>query len=122
MFFQIHEWRFWKMATSDGFVDKVRRELSAEEMAGLRAYSASTDAGSVVFVPIIKKFGQEIRWSARVHVKGASGPLPLSRASLRAINAPESWADKSRTFLEALEREHPSLEPGFPERRGLSAG
>ena len=110
------------MTSDNGFADRVRRELSAEEMAGLRAYSASTDAGSVVFVPIIKKFGAEIRWSARVHIKGASGPLPLSRASLRAINAPESWTERSKVFLEALEREHPSLGPGFPERRSLGEG
>ena len=45
------------------FMEKVRKELSAQELAGLRAYSASTDQGSVVFMPIIKKFGQEVRWS-----------------------------------------------------------
>ena len=89
------------MAAGD-FLEKVQRELSAKELEGLRAYSASTDQGSVTFFPIIKRMGQEIRWTGRVHIKGASGPLPVSKASLKAIGAPPDWADKAKTFLKRI--------------------
>ena len=101
------------------FVERARRELSAEELSGLRAYQASTENGSVLFMPVIKRMGQDIRWTARVHLKGAAGPVPLNRASLRAIGAPDSWADKSRAFVETLEREYPAIPAAFPEQKAL---
>ena len=104
------------------FLEKTRRELSAEELAGLRAYSASADRGSIVFLPVITKMGANIRWSARVHLKGAAGPVPLSRASLKAIGAPENWVERSRVFLQELEREYPSLPATFPDRQALPEG
>jgi hypothetical protein len=105
----------------DNFIERGRRELSAEELGGLRAYQASTDRGSVVFMPIIRK-GQQVQWTARTYIKGAMGPVSVSRASLRAIGAPEDWADKSRSFLDALQREYPALPQAFPERRALPEG
>ena len=102
--------------SESGFLEKVQRELSAKELEGLRAYSASTDQGSVTFFPIIRKMGQEIRWTGRVHIKGAAGPLPVSKASLKAIGAPPDWADKSRVFLEALQADYPALGAGSSQR------
>ena len=107
---------------TDQFLEKVRRELSAEELGGLRAYHAGADQGSVLFMPIVRKFGQEIRWTARVHLKGAMGPLPVSKASLKAIGAPDDWAGKSRAFLDALQSEYPALPQTFPERQALPEG
>ena len=107
--------------TMDNFIETARRELSAEELAGLRAYQANTDRGSVVFMPIIRK-GQRVQWTARTYIRGAMGPVSVSRASLKAIGAPEDWTDKSRAFLDALQREYPALPQSFPERRALSGG
>ena len=106
----------------DGFVERARRELSAEELSGLRVYHAQTERGSVVFMPIIRKMGQQVQWTARVYIKGTSGPLPASRASLRAIAAPDSWGEKTKSFLEALQQEFPALPQSFPEQRALGTG
>ena len=38
-----------------------------------------------------------------IHLKGAMGPVPISKASLKAIGAPDDWADNSSSFLEALQ-------------------
>ena len=105
----------------DNFIERARQELSAEELGGLRAYQANTERGSVVFMPIIRK-GQQVQWTARTYIRGAMGPVPVSRASLKAINAPDDWVDKSRAFLDALQREHPALPQMFPERRSLGMG
>ena len=108
--------------TQPDFLENVRRELSAEELSGLRVYQANTDRGSVLFMPIIRGFGRQVQWTSRVHIKGAIGPLPATRASLKAIGAPDDWADKSRTFLDALQREYPAVPQAFPDRRSLTAG
>ena len=94
----------------------------AEEVAGLKTYSAQTDGGRLLFMPIIRKMGQEIQWVSRVQVKGAMGPLPTSKASLKAIGASDDWADKSRGFLDALKKEYPAFPNSFPDRKGLSSG
>ena len=112
-----------KMPEMSDFLDRARRELSAEEVSGLKTYSAQVDGGRLLFMPVIRKMGQAIQWVSRVQVKGAMGPLPTSRASLKAIGAPEEWADKSRAFLDALQKEYPALPTAFSsERRGLGEG
>ena len=85
-------------------------------------YQANTDRGSVTFMPIIRGMGSQVQWTARVHIKGASGPVPLSRASLRAIGAPYDWTEKSRSFGEAHQREYPALPQTFREREALPSG
>ena len=107
---------------ANDFVERARRELSAEELSGLRVYSATTEGGRVIFMPIIRGFGRQVHWQARAHIKGASGPLPVTNATLKAIGAPEDWGPKSKAFLEALRSEYPSLGPGFPERKALGEG
>lgn len=102
------------------FLKKVQEELSSEEIEGLRAYQATADRGSLVIMPIIKGMGREVNWRAFVYVKGAAGPIPNSKASLRAIGAPDDWADKSKAFVDTLQREYPALSPGFPEQRPTS--
>ena len=59
---------------------------------------------------------------ARTYIKGAMGPVRVSRASLHAIGAPEDWSAKSKEFLAALQSRYPALSPGFPDRRELPAG
>ena len=108
--------------TQPDFLENLRRELSAEELSGLRVYQANTDRGSVLFMPIIRGFGQQVQWTSRVHIKVVMGPLPATRASLKAIGAPNDWADKGRMFLEALQSQFPALPQAFPDRRSLTAG
>ena len=109
------------MAKSD-FLERVKKELTAKELSGLRAYHATTENGSIVFMPVIKRFGEEIKWTARVHLKGAMGPVPVSKASLKAIGAPADWAPKASQFLAALQDEYPALSPGLPEQEALPSG
>jgi hypothetical protein len=104
------------------FLETAKRELSAEELGGLRAYQASTDRGSVIFMPVIRKMGQEIQWTARTYMKGAMGPLPVTKASLKAIGAPPDWNEKAKTFLAALQEEHPALTGVLGERPALGDG
>ena len=108
--------------TTDGFVERAQRELSAEALSGLRVYHAEAEHGTVVFMPIIKRMGAQVQWTARTYIKGTSGPLPASRASLKAIGAPDDWVEKSRAFLEALQQQFPALPQSFPERRALGTG
>ncbi len=110
------------MTQQPDFLERVKRELSAEEVAGLKTYSAQTERGTLLFIPIIRKFGGQIQWVSRIQVKGAIGPLPTNRAALQAIGAPDDWADKARTFLDALQREYPALPQAFPERPALGTG
>jgi hypothetical protein len=110
------------MAEQQDFINRAKRELSAQELEGLRAYQASTSRGSVVFMPVIKKMGQEIQWTARTYVKGAMGPLPVNKASLKAIGAPNDWSDKAKTFLAALQEEHPALTGVLGDRPTLGDG
>ena len=110
------------MAERPDFLERVKRELSVEEIGGLKTYGAQTEGGRRLFMPIIRKMGAEVQWVSRVQVKGAMGPLPTTRASLQAIGAPEDWASKSKTFLEALQREYPALPQGAGESRSLGMG
>jgi len=102
------------------FLEKARRELTAKELGGLRVYEAQTDKGSVLFMPIIRK-GHQVQWTSRLHIKGAMGPIPVSKASLRAIGAPDDWTDKTRTFLDALQSEYSAL-PGGSDSAQLPPG
>ena len=107
------------MPEQPDFLERVKRELSAEELAGLKTYSAQTERGRLLFLPIIRKMGGEVQWVSRVQVKGAVGPLPATRATLQAIVAPPDWPDKARNFLDALQLEYPALPQPVPERPAL---
>lgn len=100
---------------SPDFEQRARRILTTEEINGLRTYRATTPNGNVVFIPRIKRYGQEVVWEARAHMKGAMGPVHATKAALQAIGAPEDWAEKVPTFLKTLQGEYPSLPSMFPE-------
>ena len=110
------------MPQTPDFLERVKRELSAEEVAGLKTYSAQTESGRLLFMPIIRKMGGEVQWVSRVQIKGAMGPLPTTRSSLKAIGAPEDWFDKSKSFQDALQREYPALPTAGGERKALEVG
>ena len=102
---------------STDFERQAKRNLTTEEITGLRAYKATTPNGNVVFIPRIKRYGQEIVWEARAHVKGAMGPVHATKAALQAIGAPEDFAEKVPAFLKTLQAQYPSLPAMFPETK-----
>ena len=102
----------------DEFFKKTRRDLSPEELANIRLYQASAGDGKVVFQPVIRGLGDEVDYQARVYIRGASGPVRLTRQALRRIGAPSEWFEKSQTFLKALQSHHPQL-PGEQARPAL---
>ena len=102
---------------SESFDQRAKHALSAEEVSSLRAYRASATNGSVLFLPRVKRYGEEVVWEARAHVKGAMGPVNATQSALRAIGAPEDWAEKVPAFLKTLQDEFPALPALFPEKR-----
>lgn len=101
---------------SDDFRNQALRELTTEELSGIRAYRASAASGNVLFIPRVKRYGQEVVWEARAHIKGAMGPVHATKAAMQAIGAPEDWADKVPEFLKTLQGQYPTLPAMFPER------
>lgn len=101
---------------TEDFTRRVQRELSSEELARIRIYKASTDEGNIVFQPRILGFGDEIQWEARVHIRGAMGPVRLTQESVDRISAPSDWYEKANRFLRTLQAQHPSLPSAIPEQ------
>ena len=101
---------------SKEFDQRVKRTLTPQEISGLRAYRASAPGGNVLFIPRVKRYGQEVVWEARAHIKGAMGPVHATTAALQAIGAPEDWAEKVPTFLTSLQEQYPTLPALFPEK------
>ena len=101
------------------FSNRAQRDLSPEELANLRLYQASTSEGRILFMPVVRRFGEQIEYQARVHVKGAAGPLALTRQTLKRIGAPPDWYDKAQKFLKTLETQNPQL-PGEQVRPALT--
>ena len=110
------------MQQQPDFLERAKRELAAGELAGLRTYSADAERGRLLFMPIIRRMGAQVQWVSRIQIKGAIGPLPTSRASLKAIGAPDDWFDKAKNFQNALQQEFPALPEAGHERRALGEG
>ena len=91
------------------FNRKSQRDLSPEELANLRLFQASTAQGRGLFMPVIRRLGEEVEYQARVHIKGVAGPVRLTRQALKRIAAPADWFEKSQTFLKSLQSQHPQL-------------
>lgn len=102
----------------DQFNDRIKKELTAEELAKARPYAAKAPDGTISIRPIISGHGREVRYEANVYIRGVSGPVRLTRASLDRIGAPEDWFDKAQALLEALQGEFPQLPGGIPEKPG----
>lgn len=93
---------------------KNQKELSTEELIGLRTHRVETENGSVIFTPTVRG-GSQVKWNARTYIKGVIGPVPLSPGSLEAIGAPEDLFDKSEAFLSALQDQYPAFpKPQLP--------
>ena len=84
----------------------ILREVPLEE---LRTYSASAPNGKLVFIPRVRQYGAEVVWEARIHIKGAMGPVRLTKESVSAIGAPGEWYGKGKQFREFLQNKFPVL-------------
>lgn len=89
-------------------------ELSLEELRMLKAFRAETERGSLVFLPRVKKYGSTITWEARIYLKGAMGPLRLTKEGIEAIDAPADWYEKGKLFQRSLQEKFPVL-PSNPK-------
>lgn len=93
------------------FLEKARRQLSAEELSQLKLYqvSAPTGRAKIVFIPIVRKWGDEIFYQARVYYAGVAGCLRLGKETLQAGEFPEEYLEKSRAFIQALNEAYSPL-------------
>ncbi|MBA7552589.1 hypothetical protein ES705_45158 [subsurface metagenome] len=92
---------------------------SVEQLRNLRDLEAHFPDGKVVLFPIVKEWGQAIKWDARVYGHYA-GVLPVSKESVMAIGASEAEADdmvvKADRALVALRGLYPALIPELERR------
>lgn len=90
-----------------------------EALRNLRDLEAHFPDGKVVLFPIVKEWGQAIKWDARVYGHYA-GVLPVSKESVMAIGASEAEADdmvvKAERALVALRKMYPALLPELERR------
>lgn len=90
-----------------------------EQLRNLRDLEAHFPDGKIVLFPIVKEWGQSIKWDARVYGHYA-GVLPVTKEAVLAIGASASEADdmvaKTERALVALRRLYPALLPELERR------
>ncbi len=96
--------------------NKVR--WSVEQLRALRDLQAHTDQGHVCILPIAKEFGDAIVWQPRIYKKGLAGVLPVTLASLEAIDCPDpaGWLEQTDRAVALLSQMYPALTVGISER------
>jgi hypothetical protein len=84
--------------------EAVEAEPLKEEPVGLRMYEvvSPTTGAKLLFMPVIRKGGNYVYWTARVHFKGAIGYVRLGANSLEAAGFPADYLEKSKIFLQQL--------------------
>ncbi|GAI99446.1 unnamed protein product, partial [marine sediment metagenome] len=89
-------------------------------LKGLRDMEAPFPEGHICLLPIIQDFGRNIKWDARVYVKGAAGVLPVAKEVLISIGCPEAeaevWVGRTERALTALRQMYPALLPELEAR------
>ncbi len=97
-----------------------RNRWSVEQLRNLRDLEAHFPEGHVTLFPIIMDWGRNIKWDARVYVKGAAGVLPVDKVSLLSIGASEDeadeWVARTGRALAALRGLYPALIPELEAR------
>lgn len=115
-----------KVVVPTEFRERIRRELSAEDVAELKCYTATSPLGhKLVFLPLIKKWGAEVVYQPRLHLKGVSGPLRVSKEAVIGAGFDESVADKARIFCQELNAYYSPLlkaAEGFEQAKQLAEG
>ncbi|GAI64789.1 unnamed protein product [marine sediment metagenome] len=93
---------------------------SVEQLRNLRDLEAAFPEGHITLFPIIQDWGRNIKWDARVYVKGAAGVLPVDKESLLSIGASEveadEWVERTGKALVALRRLYPAMIPQLEAR------
>lgn len=107
---------------NNDFLNRVQRELSAQEIEGLKTYRAVAVRGSLVIMPQIMGYGESVRWECRVYLDGVSGPLHLSDTNIQAIGAPDDWVTKAESFRDSLQRKYSQLPGRFSPRDRRTIG
>ncbi len=92
-----------------------------EQLRSLRDMEAPFPEGHICLFPIIQDWGRNIKWDARVYVRGASGVLPaVDRDVLISIGCPEAeadvWVGKVDRALTALRSLYPAMIPALEAR------
>ncbi len=97
-----------------------KNRWSVEQLRALRDLEAHFPDGHICLFPIILGFGRNIKWDARIYVKGAAGVLPVDWESLVSIGCPEAeagdWVGKTERAMTALRELYPSLVPALEAR------
>lgn len=99
---------------------KSKTRWTVEQLRSLRDMEAAFPEGHICLFPIIQDWGRNIKWDARVYVKGAAGVLPVDRESLISIGCPEgeaeAWVGRCERALTALRSLYPALVPELEAR------
>ncbi|MBA7537704.1 hypothetical protein ES705_29973 [subsurface metagenome] len=97
-----------------------RNRWSVEALKGLRDMEAPFPEGHICLFPIIQDWGRNIKWDARIYVKGAAGVLPVDKEALVSIGCPEAeaevWVGRVERALTALRQIYPALIPELEAR------
>lgn len=93
----------------------IKNRWTVEQLKTLRDMEAPFPEGHICLFPIIQDFGRNIKWDARIYVKGAAGVLPVDWESLVSIGCPEAeagdWVGKTERALTALRGLYPAIVP-----------
>lgn len=93
------------------FKEAVQAELSQDELAGLRMYQvvSPTTGAKLLFMPIIRKGGGSVQWTARLHYRGAMGFVRLGSNAIEVAGFPKDYYDKAKMFLAQLQERYAIL-------------
>jgi len=93
---------------------------TVEQLRNLRDLEAHFPDGHICLFPIIQDWGRNIKWDARIYVRGAAGVLPVDKESLLSIGASaseaDSWVARTGRALSALRELYPAMIPELEAR------
>ena len=75
----------------------------------LTVYSWGTPEGKIILLPILKRFGEEILWSARIHKNGVAGAMKFTDENAMLIQASPDLISEVETTRKFLEKEFKEL-------------
>jgi len=99
----------------------TKTRWTLEQLRSLRDMEVHFPEGHICLFPIIQDWGRNIKWDARVYVKGAAGVLSaVDRDVLISIGCPEAeadtWVGKTERALAALRGLYPAMVPELEAR------
>ncbi|MBA7576647.1 hypothetical protein ES708_18488 [subsurface metagenome] len=98
----------------------TQNRWSVEQLKNLRDLEAHFPDGHICLFPVILDWGRNIKWDARVYVKGAAGVLPVDKETLLSIGASEAeadeWVSRSARALASLRHLYPAMLPALEAR------